>query len=164
MVSKSLLTLEGAVVGIETVGLQHRDPTGSFALGLGGRLAGALIDRLRGSQTFGNVMLYIRVVLGGARLDPFGLVEPRDDEDERQEPTIAAKVSPSRKFMPPPVPPPGEPAVCSGTTLMTKSPWGRKPKDYPVPAFGATSPARRAAPPGECDLASSKRPVRTRGG
>src|SRR5262245_65978856 len=83
MVSK-LLMLEPAVVGIETVGLQHRDPTGGLGLGLGGRLAGTLVDRLRVSQTFGNVMLYIRVVFGRAGLDPLGLVKPRDDEDERQ--------------------------------------------------------------------------------
>src|SRR5262245_52087457 len=80
----SLLMLERAVLGIETIGLQHRDPTRGLALGLGGRLAGTLVDRLRVSQTFGNVMPYIRVVLGGARLDPLGLVKPRDDEDERQ--------------------------------------------------------------------------------
>src|SRR5262249_3343470 len=71
----SLLMLERTVVGIESVGLQHRDATGSLALGLGARLAHTLVDRLRVSQTFGNVMLYIRVVLGGARLDPFGLAE-----------------------------------------------------------------------------------------
>jgi hypothetical protein len=76
--------LERAVVGIETVGLQHRDPTGSLALGLGGQFAVALVDRLRVSQTFGNVMLYIRVVFGRARLDALGLAKPRDDEYERQ--------------------------------------------------------------------------------
>jgi len=76
--------LERPVLGIETVGLQHRGPTRGLALGLRGRLAGTLVDRLRVAQTFGNGMLYIRVVFGGARLDPLGLVEPRDDEDERQ--------------------------------------------------------------------------------
>src|SRR6516165_1488653 len=80
----SLLMLERTVVGIESVGLQHRDPTRSLALGLGGRLAHTLVDRLRVSQTFGHVMLYIRVVLGGARLDPLRLTQTRDDEDERQ--------------------------------------------------------------------------------
>ena len=76
--------LKRTIVGIESVGLQHRDPTRSLALDLGGRLAETLVDRLRVSQTFGNVMLYIRVVFGGARLDPLGLAKPRDDEDERQ--------------------------------------------------------------------------------
>src|SRR6516162_9695707 len=76
--------LERAVLGVETVGLQHRDATHSLALGLGGQLAGTLVDWLRVSQTLSNGMLYIRVVFGGARLDPLGLVKPGDDEDERQ--------------------------------------------------------------------------------
>src|SRR5262249_11564094 len=76
--------LERPDLGFEAVSLQHRDSTGSLALGLGRRLARTLVDRLRVSQTFVNVMLYIRVVLGGARCDPLGLSKPRDDEDERQ--------------------------------------------------------------------------------
>jgi hypothetical protein len=76
--------LERPVLGIETVGLQHRDPARSLVLGLRGRLAGTLVDQLRVSQTFGDIMLYIRVVFGRARLDPLGLVKPRDEEDERQ--------------------------------------------------------------------------------
>ena len=76
--------LERPVLGIETVGLQHRGPTCGLALGLGGRLAGALVNWLRVAQTFGDVILYIRVLFGRARLYPFGLVKARDDEDERQ--------------------------------------------------------------------------------
>src|SRR5262249_59325886 len=90
--------LERGVLGIYAVGLQHRDPTGSLALGSGGRLVGTLVDRLRVSQTFGNVMLYIRVVLGGVRLDPLGLVEPRDDEDERQGADDRSQAQPVAQF------------------------------------------------------------------
>src|SRR5215467_74678 len=90
--------LERPVVGIESVCLQHRDPTCSLALGLGGRLAGTLVDPLRVSQTFGNVMLYIRVVFGGARLDPLGLAKPRDDEDERQGADDRGQAQPVAQF------------------------------------------------------------------
>ena len=57
--------------------MQHRYPAGRLALALGGWfvLAVAAVGRLRVSQTFGNVMLYIRVVFGGARLDPLGLAD-----------------------------------------------------------------------------------------
>src|SRR5262249_61292863 len=91
--------LERPVLRIEAVGLQHRDPTGSLALGLGRRLARTLVDRLRVSQTFVNVMLYIRVVLGGARCDTHGLSKPRDDEDERREEDDRGTGQPVSKYI-----------------------------------------------------------------
>jgi len=124
--------LERPVIGIETIGLQHRDPTRGLVLGLGGRLAGTLVDRLRVSQTFGNVMLYIRVIYASYSGEP-GLT--RSGWSNRvmtkmstKEQTIAAKVGPSRNFMTRSLPP-HEHAVCSATTLMPKSRSGRKPKD-----------------------------------
>src|SRR5262245_63120383 len=62
--------LERPVVGVEPIGLQHGDPAGRLALGLGGWfvLAVGVVVRLRVSQTLGDVMLYIRVVFGRARL------------------------------------------------------------------------------------------------
>src|SRR5215831_20270728 len=142
MVSKSLLILERAVLGIETVGLQHRDPTGRLALGLGGRLAGTPVDRLRVSQTFGNVMLYIRVIYASYSGEP-GLT--RSGWSNRvmtkmsaKEPTIAAKVSPSRNFMTRPVPPPGEHAVCSATTSCQKAHREESRKIGPCLRFGRT--------------------------
>src|SRR5262245_32337477 len=121
--------LERPVLGIETVGLQHRDPTRSLALGLGGRLAGILVDRLRASQTVGNVMLYICVVFAGARLDPLGLVKPRNDEDERQGAEDRGQGQSVAQFHDALPAAPHEHAVCSATTLMPKSRSGRKPKD-----------------------------------
>src|SRR6516225_2217642 len=129
--------LERPVLGIETVGLQHRDPARSLALGLRGRLAGTLIDRLRVSQTFGNVMLYIYASYSG---EP-GLI--RSGWSNRvmrkmsaKKPTIAAKVSPSRNFMPRPVPPRGEPAVCSATISCQKAQREESRKINPCLRFG----------------------------
>src|SRR5262249_29561496 len=125
----SVLMLERPVVGIESVGLQHRDPTCSLALGLGGRLARTLVDPLRVSQTFGNVMLYIRVVFGGARLDPLGLAKPRDDEDERQGADNIRKGQQDANFHA------GSRAAhvrarhLLGDAVMQKSRPGKKPKD-----------------------------------
>jgi len=121
--------LERPVLGIETVGLQHRDPARSLALGLRGRLAETLIDRLRVSQTFGNVMLYIRVVFGGAGLDPLGLVKPRDEEDERQAADDRGQGQPVAQFHAASRAAPGRARRLLGDDLMPKSPAGRKPKD-----------------------------------
>src|SRR5215468_4440688 len=95
--------LERPVLGIETVGLQHRDPTRGLVLGLGGRLAGTLVDRLRVSQTFGNVMLYIRVIYASYSGEPgltrSGWPNRVMTKMSTKEPTIAAKLSQSRSFM-----------------------------------------------------------------
>src|SRR5215471_9986205 len=157
--------LERAVLGIETVGLRHRDPARSLALGLRGRLAGTLVDQLRVSQTFGDIMLYIRVVFGRARLDPLGLVKLRVMRKmSAKEPTIAAKVSPSRNFMPRPVPPPGAHAVCSATTSCQKAHREESRKINLCLRFGRTH--LRAARLGARSAISPhrKRPVRNSGG
>jgi hypothetical protein len=55
-----------------------------------------------------------------------------------KEPTIAAKVSPSRNFMTRPVPPPGEYAVCSATTSCQKAHREESRKISPCLRFGRT--------------------------
>src|SRR5262249_50608328 len=147
--------LERAVVGIETVGLQHRDPTGSLALGLGGRLAGTLVDRLGVSQTFGNVMLYIVSYSGEPGLTRSGWSNRVMTKMSAKEPTIAAKVSPSRNFMTCPVPPPGEHAVRSVTTSCQKAHREESRKIKLCLRFGRNH-LRAARLCAGCDLTSSQ--------
>src|SRR5262249_7403059 len=64
--------------------MQHGYPAGRLAVGFGGWfvLAIAVVVRLRVSQTLGDVMLYIRVVFGRARLDALRLAIARHREHE----------------------------------------------------------------------------------
>src|SRR5262249_54171252 len=115
-----------------------------------------LVDQLRVSQTFGDIMLYIRVVFGRARLDPLGLVKPRDEEDERQGADDRGQGQPVAQFHAASRAAPGCARRLLGDDLMPKSPSRKKPKNYLAPAFWATSPARRPPRRGECDLPSSQ--------
>ena len=72
------------ILGIETVGLLHRDPAGSFALGFRGRFAVGPVKGLRISQTFGDVMLDIFGVLRRTWLDALRLAVAGNHKHEEQ--------------------------------------------------------------------------------
>ena len=148
--------LERPVLGIETVGLQHRGPTCGLALGLGGRLAGALVNWLRVAQTFGDVILYIIYASysGEPGLTRSGWSNRVMTKMSAKEPTIAAKVSQSRSFITRSVPPLCKHVLCSVMPSCQKADREESRKISLCPPFGRNSRARRAARRAGCGLTS----------
>jgi hypothetical protein len=81
-----------------------------------------------------------------------------------KEPTIAAKVSPSRNFMTRPVPPPGEHAVCSETTSCQKAHREESRKIGPCLRFGRTHLRAARLPQRSAISLHRKRPFQNLGG